>query len=113
MVCPKCGMIREDERGRCWNCEADFHGHVHGKRAVQPRELMAKMAKRCPHDIFLHQPCPKCDRSTDDCEVYRRATLVRIQEVLVSIYGLSRPTAWESAKAVLAAADAKAAQQAK
>lgn len=73
MVCPHCGSTHENVRGKCPHCGSDFNGHVRGKHAVQPRDLGPKY--RCAHGIFLHRPCPNCERSIDECEVYRRPVL--------------------------------------
>ena len=73
MICPNCRRTHENVRGKCPHCGADFHGNVREKRAVQPRELGPKY--RCAHGILLHRPCSKCERSNQDCGVYRRSVL--------------------------------------
>src|SRR5271157_108911 len=81
MICPNpnCGATHENIRGKCPHCGADFHGYVREKRVVQPPDLGPEY--RCAHGIFRHRPCPKCERSAEDCEVhgYRRS----IRSVLI------------------------------
>jgi hypothetical protein len=102
MVCPNpnCGRIHENVNGKCPSCDADFHGHVDGKRAAKPRDVVDIIIK-CGHGILLIYPCPKCERSTEDCEVYRRGLLVKRQAVLV-YQGVGKSEAWERAKEWLA-----------
>jgi hypothetical protein len=37
---------------------------------------------RCAHSVFLHEPCSKCERSLEECDVYVRAALARLQSLL-------------------------------
>lgn len=37
---------------------------------------------RCAHNVFLHEPCTKCERSLDECDVYVRAAITRLQTLL-------------------------------
>ncbi|SRR6266436_2402951 len=113
MICPNCGLPREDEQGKCWNCKADFHGHVPKKRAVQPRELMDRVAEhRCLHGILRHRPCVKCELPDEDRETYRRHFLVEIQAVYINYLGArSKSEAWGAANLLLTDIDAREAQQ--
>lgn len=112
MICRNCGLPREDEQGKCWNCKADFHGHVPKKHAVQPRELMAKIAKyRCEHEVLRHLPCVKCGRLDDeDLDVYKRHIQVDLQAVFIS-FGASKSEAWKAAEIFLADHDARESPQ--
>src|SRR6266851_5284682 len=79
MTCRNCGRVHENVRGKCPHCGADSHGHVREKRVTQPRDLDKYLQQlRCPHRHFLYRPCPKCERSSEECEVYRRDILARI-----------------------------------
>jgi hypothetical protein len=113
VICQNCGLPREDEHGKCWNCKADYHGHVPPKRAVQPRELMAKVAKhRCPHGILKHRPCVNCELSDEDRETYRRHFLVELQAVYVNyLEARSRSEGWKAAEMLLRNIDASEAQR--
>ncbi len=37
---------------------------------------------RCAHNVFLHEPCTKCERSVEECEVYLRAAVSRLKALL-------------------------------
>jgi len=107
MICPSCKATHENVRGKCPHCGADFHGHIDGKRAVKPRDLV--MRYLCAHDILLHRPCMKCERSAEDCEVYRQSMLARLREFFIN-QGVDKSEAWERAKKFLAAVDLVQAQ---
>lgn len=36
----------------------------------------------CGHGVPLYEPCTKCTRTIEECEVYRRDALRRLQELL-------------------------------
>ena len=38
-TCPKCGWVRDDEHGRCWNKDCPAHGPA--RRAVTPFDLIS------------------------------------------------------------------------
>ncbi len=103
MICPHCRATHENVRGKCPHCGSDFHGYVREKRVVQPRDLGAKY--RCAHGMFLHRPCPKCERSAEECEVYRRSIL----SYLKRFFGESE--AEKRSKDMLAAIDLIEAQE--
>jgi len=109
MICPNCGTPHENERGKCPHCGADFHGHVRGKHAVQPRDLLGPKY-RCAHGTLRTQPCAKCERSDEECEDYRRATLADLKRLLIT-YGINKSDAWERAKEMLAAVEIIEAQR--
>ncbi len=113
MICPNCGKTHESERGKCPFCGSNFHGRVRDKHAVQPRELMAKLAEhRCPHGFLKHRPCAKCELSDEDRETYRRHFLVEIQAVYINYLGArSKSEAWGAANLLLTDIDAREAQQ--
>ena len=111
MICPNCETIHESDRGKCPHCGADFHGHVRGKRAVQPRDLLG-LKYRCAHGTLRHQPCPKCERSDQERDDYRRAILADLKGWLIA-EGVSKSDAWERANQMLAALDAIEAQNSK
>ena|SRR5258708_4257610 len=110
MVCPNpnCGRIHENVHGKCPHCGSDFHGHVGGKRAVKPRDVVSRF--KCGHDILLHWPCPKCEREGEECEVYRQSLLAKLKELLI-YRGINKSEAWERAKKLLAAIDPTEAQK--
>jgi hypothetical protein len=85
--------------GKCPYCDADFHGHVGGKHAVKPHDVVRNF--KCGHDIYLYLPCLKCERSDEDCEVYRRSLLVKLQQVYIYCHGMSRSAAWARAKEMM------------
>lgn len=103
MICPNCRSTHENVHGKCPICDSDFHGHIRGKHAVQPRDLGPKY--RCAHGIFLHRPCSKCERSDEQREVYRRPVL----SLLKSFFNKSE--AEKRAKDMLSAIDVIEAQQ--
>jgi hypothetical protein len=37
---------------------------------------------RCAHDVLLHEPCEKCERSVEDCVVYLRQAQSRVKDLL-------------------------------
>lgn len=54
------------------------------ERAVQRAidvDALAPMS-RCAHNVFLHEPCTKCERSLEECEVYLRAAMSRLKSLL-------------------------------
>ena len=109
MICPNCRKIHESDRGKCPHCGADFHGQVREKRAVQPRDLLG-LKYRCAHGTLRHQPCPKCERSDQERDDYRRAILADLKKWLIA-EGVSKSGAWERAKQMLAALDVVEAQK--
>lgn len=102
-ICPNCKTPHESESGKCPQCGWNFHGSVRGKHAVQPRDLPKRYI--CVHGIPRHLPCLKCGRCQgEECESYKRAILVHLQEVLISDCK-TRSEAWERAKVLLDAID--------
>lgn len=81
MICPNCRRIHENVQGKCPHCGADFHGYIRQKHVVQPLDLDSKC--RCAHGILRHRPCSKCERSSQDCEAYRRSILAYLKELLI------------------------------
>ena len=110
MICPnpRCGKVHENVRGKCPYCGSDFHGHVGGKRAIKPRDLVTRYV--CAHDILLCWPCTKCERSEEGCEVYRQSFLAQLKTIFIGA-GVSKAEAWERAKEYLASVDAVKAQE--
>src|SRR5713226_788943 len=100
---PLCGTPPENVRGKCPFCGSDSHGHADEKHAVKPRGLANNV---CPHGIIRLLPCPKCERSSEECEGYRRRFLTIYKEWLIEVRGVSKSEASERAKAYLAALDA-------
>lgn len=49
-------------------------------RAVDADALVP--LSRCAHNVFLHEPCQKCERSLEECEVYLRAAMARLKSLL-------------------------------
>jgi len=98
IICPNCGRFHQNTSGKCPNPDC------HSKHAVQPREL-EMVRGRCPHDIPRLLPCEKCERSNEDCEVYRRDSLIRFQNFFITYHGKNRSEAWELAKLVLSDID--------
>lgn len=50
------------------------------QRAIDEDALVP--LSRCAHNVFLHEPCLKCERSTEECEVYLRAAVSRLKGLL-------------------------------
>jgi hypothetical protein len=103
MICPHCGMTHENARGKCPHCGSDFRGHVREKRATLPRNGEAKY--RCAHGILRHRPCLECERSPNDCEVYRRDIPAHLKAFF------SKSEAEKGAKDMLTAIDLTEAQR--
>jgi hypothetical protein len=108
VICPQCGKPHENVRGKCPFCGSDFHGHIRGKYAVQPRDLGPKF--RCAHGIALHRPCQNYERSAEECEVYRRPILADLRKVALH-FGVRESEADEGAKLLLVEIDAREAQE--
>jgi hypothetical protein len=101
IMCPSCGKLHENERGKCPFCDWGLYSHTNGKHAVKQRDLIAKHS--CPHKILLCMPCPKCERyAGEDCEAYERSMLVELQKLYLDD-GTKRSEAWTNAKNLLAA----------
>jgi uncharacterized OB-fold protein len=103
IICPNCGRLHQNVSGKCPNPEC------RPTRAVKSRDL-AVAQRLCAHDTPLHWPCEKCERSDEDCEVYRRAILVTFQGFYVTD-GAGRSRAWEQAEQLLVAVDLVLAQK--
>ncbi len=110
IICPNpnCGMPHENVRGKCPHCGSDFHGYVRGKHVVEPRDLGPK--GRCAHGIYLHRPCPKCERSAEECEVYQRPVLAELKKAAI-LLGVTESQAENAARLLLAEIDKREAQQ--
>lgn len=50
------------------------------QRAIDEDALVP--LSRCAHNVFLHEPCTKCERSLEECEVYLRAAMSRLKSLL-------------------------------
>lgn len=110
VICPnpKCGKPHENVRGKCPYCGSDFRGRVREKHVVQPRDLGPK--SRCAHGIYLHRPCPKCERSAEECEVYRRSVLTDLRKAVL-LLGVREADADKGSRLLLAEIDAREAQE--
>ncbi len=95
MICPHCRATHENVRGKCPHCGSDFHGHVREKRVVQPRDLPDKF--RCAHGNLRARPCPKCERSPEDCLFYQRDLLSYLKTLFSESEAEKRSKEWLSA----------------
>jgi hypothetical protein len=43
----------------------------------------------CGHGVMLYEPCEKCTRTVEECQVYLRAAQARVKELLARLGGKS------------------------